>query len=67
MLFQTSMTYMTSMEQTKIDIFTNVSAILVQTMIVKGVQNNLDPIDFCCIDEKTCSVFHTHKKKFGAT
>ncbi len=56
MLFQTSMTYVTSVEQsqqTKTNIFTNVSAIFVQTMIVNGTQNNLDPIDLFCIDEKT--------------
>ncbi len=56
MLFQTSMTYVTSVEQsqqTKTNIFTNVSAIFVQTMIVNGVQNNLDPIDLFCIDDKT--------------
>ncbi len=52
MLFQTSMTYVTSVEQSQ-QTKTNVSAIFVQTMIVNGVQNNLDPIDLFCIDEKT--------------
>lgn len=71
MLFQTSMTYVTSVEQTKLFYFNYFSSN--NDVNVNGVQNNLDPSDLCCIDEKTLRhllkhvLCFTEKIKFRAT